>query len=70
MVVPHRHLQIVVQNDAYLPHRCRGSSAQTDTDLPSVFGLKNGGNQKAYFVRNNNAEGSRKTSQESIELSL
>ena len=32
MVVP----QIVVRNDADLPHRCRGSSAQVDADSARV----------------------------------
>ena len=32
MVVQRRHPQIVAQNDADLPHRCRGSSTQADAD--------------------------------------
>ena len=55
MVVPPGHLQIVVRNDADLPHECRGfphgwtrifraggrgSSAQTDTGLSCGFRLK------------------------------
>ena len=55
MVVLPGHLQIVVRNDADLPHECRGfprgwtrifracgrgSSAQTDTGLPCRFRLK------------------------------
>ena len=69
MVVPRRHLRIVVWNDADLPRRRtqifhaggRGSSVQNQ--------VENGRNQKANFVCNN-TEGSRNTSQGSLELSL
>ena len=48
MVVPHGHPWIVVRNEADLPHGRtqilhvggRGSSMQTNTDLPCGFGLK------------------------------
>ena len=68
MVVLRRHLQIVVRYDVGLPQGSRGSSTQTDTNLPQIR-VENGGNQKANFVCNND-EGSRKTSQGSFELSL
>ena len=59
--------QIVVQNDADLPQGGCGSSTQVAANFPRI---ENDGNQKANFMRNNNAEGSRKTSQGSFELSL
>ena len=54
MVVPRRHSRIVVRNDTDLPQGGRGSSAWEDTNFPRIR-IENGGNQKADFVRNNNA---------------
>ena len=61
MVVLHRQPQIVVRNDADIPHRCHGSTMQ--------IRVEKGGNHKANFMRKN-AEGSRNTSQRSFKLSL
>ena len=44
----------------------RRSSAGSKMNLTRIR-VENGGNQIANFVRNNDAEGSRKTSQESFE---
>ena len=54
MVVSRRHPRIVVRNDADLPQGGRGSSARVYTNFPQIR-VENGGNQKANFVRNNNA---------------
>ena len=54
MVVMHGHPRIVVQNDADLPQSSRESSTRADTNF-SWIQVENGGNQKANFVRNNNA---------------
>ena len=69
MVVPRRHLRIVVQNDVDLLQGGRKSSVWADTNFPQIQ-IENGENQKAKFVRNNNAEGLRKTSQGSLKVSL
>ena len=62
MVVPHGHPRIAVQYDADLP--------QGQTRILRGFGLKMAETRWLNFVCNNDAEGSRKTSQESFELSL
>ena len=54
MVVPHGHPRIVVRNDADYLQGGRGSSVQVDTNFPQIQ-VESGGNQKANFVRNNNA---------------
>ena len=54
MVVPCGHPQIVVRNEADLPQVGRRSSARVDTNFLRIR-VENGGNQKANFVRNNNA---------------
>ena len=59
-MVSRGHLRIVVWSDVDLPHNGRGSSVR--------IWVENGGDQKANFLRSN-AEGSRKTSQGSFELS-
>ena len=69
MVVPLGNPWIVVWNDVDLLQGSRGSSAQADMNFPRIR-VENGRNQKANFVRNNNAEESRKTSQGSFKLSL
>ena len=56
MVVPRRHLRIVLRNDADLPQDGRESSARADTNFRRIQ-VENGGNQKANFVRNNKSEG-------------
>ena len=43
-----------MHNDADLPQSGRGSSVRADTNFLWIR-VKNGGNQKANFVRNNNA---------------
>ena len=43
-----------MQNDADLPQSSRGSSTRMDTNFPRIW-VENGENQKANFVRNNNA---------------
>ena len=54
MVVQRGHPRIVVQNDVDLPQGGRGSSTRADTNFPQIR-VKTRGNQKANFVRNNNA---------------
>ena len=68
MIVPRRHPLIVVRYDTDLLQGGRESSAWVDTFLPWIR-VENGRNQNANFVCIN-AEGSRKTSQGSFELSL
>ena len=68
MVVSRRHPQIVVWSDVDFPQGGCGSFVRADTNLLCIR-VENGVNQKANFLRNN-AEGSRKTSQGSFELSL
>ena len=68
MVVLRRHTRIVVRHDADLSQGGCGSSVGADMNLLQIW-VENGSNQKVNFVCNN-AEGSRKTSQGSFELSL
>ena len=79
MVVPPGHPRIDVRNDADLPHGCRGfrhgrtrifrAGGRDLPRRPVRIQVENSRNQKANFVHNN-AEGSRNTSQGSLELSL
>ena len=54
MVVPHGHSRTVVRNDVDLPQSGRGSSARANTNFPRIR-VENSRNQKANFMRNNNA---------------
>ena len=54
MVVPRGHPRIVVRNDADLLQGSRRFSERADTNFPRIW-VENDGNQKANFVRNNNA---------------
>ena len=58
-----------MRNNADLLQGSCGSSTQADMNFPQIR-VENGGNQKANFVRNNNAEGSRKTLRDLFELSV
>ena len=53
-VVPRGHPWIVVRNNVDLPQGNCGSATRADTNVPWIQ-VENGGNQKANFVRNNNA---------------
>ena len=54
MVVPRGHPRIVVWNNVDLLQSSRRYSARADMNFPQIW-AENGGNQKANFVRNNNA---------------
>ena len=64
VVVPRRHLQIVVPSDVDLPHRQAQIFCADGLGSSMQIRVENGGNQKANF----NAEGLRMTSQGSFEL--